>query len=86
MARIKRTYNLPDRTVALVRELSADYGLADTQDGVVELAVDELVRHLREAEEADLWATAPADPAFVAEVRDTERGFAAADAETWPAE
>jgi len=85
MARTKRTYNLPDRTVALVRELSAGYGLADTQDGVVELAVDELVRHLREADEADLWATARADPEFVAEVGVVERGFAAADAETWPA-
>ena len=86
MARTKRTYNLPDRTVALVRELSAGYGLADTQDGVVELAVDELVRHLRESEEGDLWAAAPGDPEFVAEVRAIEREFATADAETWPAE
>ena len=86
MARTKRTYNLPDRTVALVRELSAGSGLADTQDGVVELAVDELVRHLRESEEADLWATAPADAEFAAEVRAIERQFAAADSETWPAE
>ena len=85
MARTKRTYNLPDRTVALVRELSAGYGLADTQDGVVELAVDELVRHLREAEEADVWATARADPELVAEVQSIEREFGAADVETWPA-
>ena len=83
MTRVKRTYNLPDRTVRLVRELAAEYGLADSQDGVVELAVDELARHLREAEEADRWAAAAEDPAFVAEARSIEREFAVADAETW---
>jgi hypothetical protein len=86
VARTKRTYNLPDRTVTLVRELSAGYGVADTQDAVVELAVDELARRLRESEEADVWATAPADPEFVSEVQAIEREFASADAETWPAE
>ncbi len=83
MSRVKRTYNLPDRTVQLVRELTAEYGLADSQDGIVELAVDELARHLREAEEADAWAAAAGDPEFRAEARAVEREFAAADAETW---
>jgi hypothetical protein len=86
MSRVKRTYNLPDRTVRLVRELSVECGLAETQDGIVELAVDELARHLREAEEAERWAAAAADPEFVTEVRAVRLGFAAADAETWPAE
>jgi hypothetical protein len=86
MARVKRTYNLPDRTVKLVRDLAAGYGLADSQDGVVELAVDELARHLREAEEAARWAAAASDPEFVAEVQAIEREFAAMDGETWPPE
>jgi hypothetical protein len=86
LARTKRTHNLPDRTVALVRELSTGYGVADTQDAVVELAVDELARRLRESEEAHAWATAPADQELVAEVQAIEREFASADAETWPAE
>lgn len=86
MTRAKRTYNLPDRTVRLVRELSVEYGLADTQDGVVELAVDELARHVRDAEEAKLWAAAALDPEFQKESRQTDREFAAADRETWPAE
>jgi hypothetical protein len=47
MSRVKRTYNLPEETVLAVRELSEQYGLAPTQDAVVELAVDELRRHLR---------------------------------------
>jgi len=86
MVRTKRTYNLPDRTVALVRELSTEYGLADTQDGIVELAVDELARHIRESEEAARWAAASGDRAFRAEARSIEQEFATADRETWPAE
>jgi hypothetical protein len=86
MTRAKRTYNLPDHTVQLVRELSVEYGLADTQDGVVELAVDELARHVRDAEEAEAWAAAAVDPEFQEENRQTDREFAVADRETWPAE
>ena len=35
-----------------VRELSADYGLADSQDAVVELAVERLYREALDAAEA----------------------------------
>ena len=38
-----------------VRELADDYHAAPTQDAVIELAVDELRRRLREAAEADAW-------------------------------
>jgi hypothetical protein len=85
MTRVKRTYNLPDRTVRLVRELSVEYGLAETQDGVVELAVDELARHLRDAAESERWAAAAGDPEFGEESRRIDRELAAADRETWPA-
>ncbi|KRT63713.1 MAG: hypothetical protein XU10_C0008G0076 [Chloroflexi bacterium CSP1-4] len=84
MPRVKRTYNLPEETVRAVRELSEQYGLAPTQDAVVELAVDELRRQLRYAEEEELWARAASDPEFIAEAEDLARAFAAADAETWP--
>ena len=84
VTRIKRTYNLPEETVRAVRELSEQYGLAPTQDAVVELAVDELRRQLRYAEEEELWARAASDPEFIAEAKDLTRAFAAADAETWP--
>jgi hypothetical protein len=70
---MKRTYNLPERTVRLVRDLAVDSGLAETQDGVVELAVDELARHLLEAEEADAWAEAAEDASFAAEAAAIER-------------
>src|SRR5436853_7695238 len=66
--RIKRTYNLSAETVRRVRELSAQYGVADTQDAVVEKAIDRLYTEQREAEEAALWAAAAADPDFKREM------------------
>jgi hypothetical protein len=82
--RTKRTYNLPERTVLAVRELAVTYGVASTQDGVVELAVDELARRLREDAEAETWAGAVTDPGFRAEATDLAAAYATADAETWP--
>jgi hypothetical protein len=84
--RVKRTYNLPERTIDVVRELAASYGVAGTQDGVIELAVDELARRLREEEEAARWEAAASEPAFRSEVSEVERLYAAADLETWPRE
>jgi len=84
--RMKRTYNLPERTVLAVRELAATYGVASTQDGVIELAVDELARRLREDAEAERWAGAAADPAFRAEAADLAAAYGTADRETWPRE
>lgn len=82
--RTKRTYNLPERTVRVVRELAAVYGVADTQDGVVELAVDELARRLRDEEEAARWTAAAAEPAFRSEAAELDAAWAPADEETWP--
>ena len=82
--RIKRTYNLDESTVRHVRELSAEYGLADSQDAVVELAIERLYQDALDRVESDRWAAAAAaDPAFVAEMREV-----AADLdgdEAWPA-
>jgi hypothetical protein len=83
VTRVKRTYNLPERTVRLVRDLATVHGLAETQDGVVELAVDELARHLREAREAEAWAAAAADPEFATEVRSIERETTPAERDSW---
>ena len=81
----KRTYNLAPRTVRVVRELADEYHAAPTQDAVIELAVDELQRRLRETAEADAWEAAAGDVAFTGEVRDLNEAFASADRETWPA-
>jgi hypothetical protein len=81
----KRTYNLAPRTVRAVRELTDEYHAAPTQDAVIELAVDELQRRLREAAEADVWQTAAGDAAFVGEATELEEAYVSADRETWPA-
>ena len=82
--RVKRTYNLSPDTVRRVREMTERYGVASTQDAVVELAVDELERRLRDELEATAWEQAAADPAFRAEVEEFETAFQTADRETWP--
>lgn len=80
----KRTYNLSRRAIETVQALVADHGIAPTQDALVELAIDELARHIREADEADEWAAAAADPEFAAEAAELEAAYRSADAETWP--
>ncbi len=84
--RTKRTYNLPEHTLHTVRELAAVYRVAETQDGVVELAVDELARRLKEEDEAARWEAAAADPAFRAEAAELAAAWTVADRETWPRE
>jgi hypothetical protein len=81
----KRTYNLTAATVRAVRELADEYHAAPTQDAVIELAVDELQRRLRDAAETSAWETASGDAAFTGEAREVEEAFATADRETWPA-
>jgi len=81
--RVKRTYNLSATAVRRVRELAADYGAADSQDGVIELAIDRLYRAVQDAEEAARWASAATDPEFrrevasIQEVLDDEKGWPA---------
>lgn len=84
-ARVKRTYNLPEATVRRVREMAERYGVATSQDAVIELAVDELERRLRDSEEAATWERAATDPDFAAEASDLEAAYLTADRETWPA-
>ena len=79
----KRTYNLSRRTIETVQTL-AERRIAPSQDALVELAVDELARHVREADEADAWAAAATDPELAAEVEEHEAAYRTADGETWP--
>ncbi|MBI2755384.1 MAG: hypothetical protein HYX52_01615 [Chloroflexi bacterium] len=81
----KRTYNLTAATVRTVRELADEYHAAPTQDAVVELAVSELARRLRDEEESAVWEAAAADPTFRAESQEIEDAYRGADRETWPA-
>jgi hypothetical protein len=83
--KVKRTYNLSPATVKRVREMAERYGVAPSQDGVIELAVDELERRLRDEREAAAWESAESDPAFRAETEELETAYRSADRETWPA-
>ena len=83
--RVKRTYNLAPRTVHSVREMVDRYGVASSQDAVIELAVDELERRIREQREADAWKRAADDPQFQSEAGELEVAYSAADREAWPA-
>lgn len=83
--RTKRTYNLSPATVKRVREMAERYGVAASQDAVIELAVDELERRLRDEREAAAWEDAATDEGFKAEADDLERAYRSADRETWPA-
>jgi hypothetical protein len=84
-AKEKRTYNLTPATVRAVRELAEEYQAAPTQDAVVELAVAELARRLRDEQEASAWESAAADPEFAREAQEIEDAYRGADRETWPA-
>ena len=65
--------------------MAEKYGVAASQDAVVELAVDELERRLRDEREAVAWEEAASDPEFAAEAEAVEAAYRSADRETWPA-
>jgi hypothetical protein len=79
--RVKRTYNLAPATVRQVREMADDYGVAPSQDAVMELAVGELERSLREEREAAAWESAASDPELAA----LTEAYRSSDREAWPA-
>ena len=81
--RTKRTYRISARTQARVRELSSRYGVASSQDGVVEAAVDQLYRAVEADAEATLWAEAAGDPEFRDEASALARILDRSEA--WPA-
>ena len=83
MLKTKRTYNLSHRTIETVQAL-AERRIAPTQDALVELAVDELARRVRDADEAAAWASAAADPEFAAEVAELEAIYRDGAEATWP--
>jgi hypothetical protein len=80
--RVKRTYNLDSTIVQRVRELASEYGVARSQDAVVELAVERLYAHMRDQEEADQWAMAAQDSDFRAEAGEIASEMR--DGEAWP--
>ena len=76
--RIKRTYDLSPEAVDHVRRLARESGMADGQDGIVELAIERLYREVRDRDEAVSWKRAALDQAFQTEVRELDAIYEAA--------
>jgi len=79
--KIKRTYNLHTATVERVRALAAQGEAGGSQDAVVEAAIDQFYRQVRDREEALQWAAAARDPEFAAEAEALATSF---DTKSWP--
>lgn len=84
MVKVKRTYNLRPDTVETVRRL-AEANVGPTQDAVVERAVRELARRLRNDAHTRLWAEAGRDSVFQAEMHELWDAFEADDRAAWDA-
>ena len=82
--RVKRTYKLSTEAVATVKRLAEDRTVATTQDGVVELAIQELARRVRDRGDAEQWARAADEPDFVAESEQLDKGLASDEHVAWP--
>jgi hypothetical protein len=81
----KRTYNISSDAIATVKRLVEERHIASSQDALVEQAINELARRIRDADDADLWASAQDDPSFLAEAAQFDHEFAKDDSEAWEA-
>lgn len=70
-------------TVRRVRELAGEYGVSETQDGVIENAVERLYQEARARHEGEAWTSAARDPEFMAEMTAVAHDFE--DQDSWPA-
>ena len=77
--KVKRTYNLSPAAIATVKRLVEVEHVAPSQDALVEHAIAELDRLVRDAR---LWSQAAHDPAFQAQIRQIDEDLPAPDLET----
>lgn len=82
-AKTKRTYNISPEAVATVKRLVEELRLAPSQDALVEQAIADFARRVRDAQHARLWKQAASDPEFQAEIGQLEAGFAGDDLRAW---
>lgn len=79
----KRTYNISPEAIATVKRLVEERHLAPSQDALVEQAIAEFARRVKDADEARLWAAAGADARFQAEAAQLDAEFAPDDLHAW---
>jgi hypothetical protein len=82
MIKVKRTYNLRPRTVATVKQL-AESRVAPSQDAVVDRAVRDMARRVRDLDHTRQWEEAAQDPSFRAEIRQLWYEFEGEDRAAW---
>lgn len=80
---MKRTYNLSVSSIATVKRLVEEEHVAPSQDALVEQAIAELDRLVREANDARLWSQAASDPQFQAELRRIDAELPSDDLAAW---
>lgn len=83
--RVKRTYNLSSDVVETVRTLVTVQHVARTQDALIEDAVREYYRQVRDREDTKRWAAAATDQEFQAEMDVIWTAFQDEDAGAWEA-
>jgi hypothetical protein len=83
-SKVKRTYRLPASTVDAVRDMVERRHLADSQDSLVEMAIEDLAMVLRLADEAEEFASLRDDEQLRAEADELDGDFAALSRESWP--
>lgn len=83
LMKVKRTYNLSPSAIATVKRLVEVEGIAPSQDALVEHAIAELDRLVRDVHDAQLWSQAADDPAFQAEIRQIDADLPADDLARW---
>src|SRR5437660_1778197 len=79
----KCTYNLSPEMVATVKELLEKHHVASSQDALVEQAIQEPARRIRDVDEARLWALASRDEEFESESEALADLFAEDDRDAW---
>lgn len=80
---MKRTYNLSPDTVLTVKRLVEDRQVAPTQDALVEEAITEMARRIRDADDTISWEQAASDPAFRDESAELDRAFRSEEHAAW---
>lgn len=81
--KVKRTYNLSPDAIATVKRLVEAEHVAPSQDALVERAIAELDRLIRDANDARLWEQAAHDLEFQAELRQISEDLPLDDLSVW---
>lgn len=79
----KRTYNISPEAIATVKRLVEQRHLAPSQDALIEQAIADFARRVRDVDDAQLWEVAGADSQFQAEMETLDVEFIRDDLRSW---